>query len=389
MHQKITGQVDSTYTAQSHSLETLKDWHTQNSHVSILVLSSQITFPIFTGFFLILYLVYLIECEPNNLGKKLNSQIEAKSSSEISNVARSKVWIIVNINILFTLVTIAADIFALIEYKSLPKEIEHYINDDSKAFVYLSAVPFIMLVFDVLSFISFILVPSILACCKYHKKCGCCKTKCNCEFKCSDLLYTLLSPFTCIATHSYHIIFAFINNPYHATSVLLLYSMTLFVVVVILQKLYYNFVLMSNRFKKLHDFVQTPQLCKKCVYIAQAIIFSIVYVSVILAMILCLGLTIAVLIVLPLNNAIDQASNQIYAIYQASVTVFAALVTFQVFFRETNSTFAVLIKAVDKLGKQSTTENWENMSEKEKEMHIGNAFLKHINYYGTQLEGHA
>jgi hypothetical protein len=270
----------------------------QNAHVSILVLSSQCVFPFFASILLTLYFIYLIEIEPINLGKNLNSQAADDSPDEIKTAAISKVWIIVTISFLLTAGAIATDIGALVEYTKLPQDIKDYFNDHSNsASVYLYVVPITMLVFDLLSLLLFIFGPYIVvACCKCYKciqkhrkdsccdkcvscvvivvtccickciqteccseyprcdKCvssrveacsnhlKCCKYSCcwcECEFKYSNSLYTLLSPLSCIATHSYHIIFAFINNPFHATSVLLSYIMTLFIVVVILQKTYY------------------------------------------------------------------------------------------------------------------------------------------------------
>lgn len=368
MHQKITGQIDSTYTAQSHSLETLKDWHNQHSQVSILILLSQVIIPILASIILIMYFVYVIESEPINFGKALNSQTGKESPSEIRKAAKSKVWIVVNINIIFTLGTIAADIAAVKEYKLLPKEIAIYINDHSKAFIYLHTIPYIMLAFDVSSFMAFILIPAMIVRWKDYK---CCKNKYG--VKCSDLLYTTLSPLSCIGTHSYHIVFAFINNPYHATSVLLIYAMTLFVVVVIFQKLYY---FARNCFQKFSDSSEQNQYCKAGIWLYRIIL----YLLTVSIMLTCIGLTVAVLILLPLNNAIDEASNDIYAIYQASVTVFAALITFQVLFRSTNSVYTVLIKAADKLGESPRFEKWKKMSEKEKELYLGDALLKHINF---------
>ena len=357
----------------------------QNSYVSKLVLSSQCIFPVFASIFLVLYFAYLIEFEPINFGKKLNSQANAKSP-EIKTAAVSKVWIIVTISILFTIGTIGTDIAAIVEYSYLPKEIDRYIKDSSKAFTYLRAIPFIMLAFDVLSLLLYIIVPSIVACCKCmcteeNCKDSCCKC-CKCEqykLQVSDYLYTLLSPLSCIATHSYHIIFAFINNPYHATSVLLFYIMTLFVVVVIFKKTYYFVHALNKKIMPVGDDAANDQCGKghgkRCV-----LIFS--FIAVIVALTICIGLTVAVLIALPINNAIDLASTEIYAIYQASVTVFAALVTFQVVFRPTNSIFAVFIKAADERGskKQENWEKWEEMSEKEKEIHLGDVLLSHIDF---------
>ena len=360
MQQKILGQIDSSYRAQSHSLETLKDWHYQHSHVSEIVLSSQVLFPTSVSVFLTLYFFYVVQCEPNRLGKRLDMLIASKSIT--SAEGKCKLWIIATLSILFTVGTIVADGFALGEYRQLPKEIEQYINDDSRAFGYLRAIPITMLVFDLLSVVIFVLIPVIVMCCK---RCECCRF----NSKHSDFLYTLLSPLTCIATHSYHIIFAFINNPYHATSVLLFYIMTLFAVVAILQKIYYFII---NLFK-----------WKGCTHkhITQSCCVFIFYILAITTIAGSIALTIALLILLPLNNAIDQASNQIYAIYQASVTVFAALVTFQVFFRDTNSFFGLLIKAGDTVDHAlASTENWEDMSARDKEIYLGRTILSHINF---------
>ena len=186
----------------------------------------------------------------------------------------------------------------------------------------------------------------------YTKEDLCCgKLKeCECKFQVSDYLYTLLSPLSCIATHSYHIIFAFINNPYHATSVLLFYIMTLFIVVVIFQKTYYFIHELNKKIMPVGDDGADDQYGKghgkRCVLVLS-------FTAVIVALIICIGLTVALLIALPISNAIDLASTEIYAIYQASVTVFAALVTFQVIFRPTNSIYSVLIKAAD-----SRTSKW-------------------------------
>jgi hypothetical protein len=322
---------------------------------------------------LALYLVYLIEFEPVEFGKKLNNQANDKSPDGIKNAAISKVWIIVTISILFTICTIITDIGAVVAYSYLPKEIESYIHDNSRAFSYLRAIPILMLFFDVLS-LGFIFVPFIVACCKQ------CKSKC--KFKVSDFLYTLLSPLSCITTHSYHIIFAFINNPYHATSVLLFYIMTLFVVVVIFQKTYYFVLICFTKLKATSSNSAYPADGKIMAHVQRYVLVRS-FIAVIIALAVCIGLTIAVLIALPINNAIDMASAEIYAIYQASVTVFAALVTFEVFFRHTNSIFAVFVKAADKL--RSSDQNWKDKSEKEKEEDLGEAILKYIGFEGQQM----
>ena len=352
MHQKITGQIDdSTYPAYSHSLETLKEWHSENSHISKLVLSSQVIAPLIAGGFLIIYFIYLIQYNPANLGEKLNSQANSNSPDE-RTAARSEVWIIVLISILFTSCIIIADYLASEQYNShLQKEIKSYANDKSIAFAHLHEIPIIMMIFDVLSLLFLLTFPFFAVC--YRKS----STGNYIQF--SDFLYTVLAPLQCIATHSYHIIFAFINNPYHATSVLLFYIMTLFLAVIILRKIYFL----------VHTCIQ--QQCAQCFCILLFYIMASAAIAVFIALI------VTVLIVIPNNNAIDQASKEIYAIYQASVAVVAALVTF-VFFQHTNSIFTVFIKAAD--NKYSEDEEWKVKSEKEKEEYLGKAILTHIGF---------
>ena len=60
------------------------------------------------------------------------------------------------------------------------------------------------------------------------------------------------------------------------------------------------------------------------------------------------ALSITLIVKLPLSNAIDDAPNHLYVIYQTSVAFFAALIAFQVMFKQTNSTFGVFIEAIDR-----------------------------------------
>lgn len=181
--------------------------------------------------------------------------------------------------------------------------------------------------------------------------------------------------------------------------------MTLFIVVVIFQKTYYFVLFCFEKQQKCGhiegcadvttDDGPSKQSGQRRKGYVQKYVLVLSFLVVVIGLAACIGLTVAVLIILPLNNAIDLASNEIYAIYQASVTVFAALVTFQVFFRQTNSIFAVFIKAADKRvskttnGDKTNWKKWEEMSEKEKEIRLGDCFLSYVNFdaVGNQTTG--
>lgn len=313
-----------------------------------------------------LYFVYLFEMEPHTLGNKLDKSITG--SKDISREGMSKVLIIATICTVFTLGTVIADSMALWEYTQLPKDVESYISYNSNEFTYLHAIPVLMLVYDILS-LAFIF-PFII------------KSFCYNELKLSGLLYTLLSPLTCLATHSFHIIFAFINNPYHATSVLLFFLMILYLQIIVFQTIYYY----------------VSPLCESCMQHTNhnhdmtnscIVLFCFYFVAIFL-MAVPIALTVTLLIVLPLSNAIEEASNRIYAIYQASVTIVAALVTWKIFFQETNSFFSIFIKAGNKFTEEdedsaNTEEAWESMSDKEKEIYLAKTFLSYVKFKKTAL----
>ena len=106
-----------------------------------------------------------------------------------------------------------------------------------------------------------------------------------------------------------------------------------------------------------------------------------------------IALSITLLMLLPLSNAIDDAPNHLYVIYQASVTFFAALIAFQVVFRQNNTTFDVFIKAIDRYFENTVkqlqdpakenTKPWTKLSETEKELLLAKVV---VSYYLNKKE---
>ena len=356
MTQKLTGEVDSTYSARSHSYCTLKHWHCTHPHVSKIAISSEFIVTVFAILFVALYMIYRFHCEPYKAGKEMEKQIASNSPETIRAEGQSKVWTTFTISTLITTGTVIADGLVIYQYKNLRKEVKDFTEDKLQQFVFLHDIPYIMMGFDVLAFLFAIL--ALIVCCLY---------RCSKRYY-EILLYSPLSPLMCLAAHSYHIIIAFVSNPYHATSVLLLYIMTLILQIVVFQKIYYYVYNLSKcKYCKQNKLMQ----CQCCIHfcVSGFNLLAIITIGVSIA------LTVALFIVLPIKNSLDQASNQIYAI---SVTVFAALVTFKVVFGETNSIFEVLMKAADKFG--SPQKNWGDMSEKEKEIYLGEKLLSHIGF---------
>ena len=320
--------------------------------------------------YVIFFFIYLLELKPYEIGKDIEKELKSRTK-KIRAKADANLLIKITISLLFHILIFAADSMAFVEYGKLSDEIHDYYY---AAPWYFWSVPIVMIIFDGLWFlIIYTLVPIIA---RFTKKWY-------------RLTYCMLSPIACVFTHCYHIIFAFIDNPYHATSILLLYAMILFVHVLGFQQVHYfinHFWEWKNKNPGPADQValEVPQendnnnseeiiidrqrICKNCVtFICFIVLFIVTGVSV--------GLSLALLTLLPITNAIDDAPNRLYVIYQASVTFFAALIAFQVIFRHNNSPFAFLIKPQEmcdtkELDRICGDKEWKDKSEKEREIYL-------------------
>ena len=157
------------------------------------------------------------------------------------------------------------------------------------------------------------------------------------------------------------------------------------------------FYLMNSKWSK--SDIDCFKCCKSCYpdhctdhYTGQYLTIVALHIVEFVLMAGSISLSLAFLIKLPISNAIDEAPNRLYVIYQASVTFFAALVAFQLLFRETSSNFDVFIKAIDAKqakdkGRQSeaedelkslienNTKEWIELSEKEKEFYLARCLM--------------
>ena len=127
MYQKLHAPIDNRYRANSHSVDTLIQWHDDHRHVGKLVLSAQFVFPFLVTVFMTMFFIYAIELEPRNIGRKLNNQINS-SVDYISASGEAKILIILTISVLFNACALLADGCALNEYHMLDPEVKKYYN---------------------------------------------------------------------------------------------------------------------------------------------------------------------------------------------------------------------------------------------------------------------
>ena len=211
--EKVEAPIDNTYTASAHSADTLESWHNKHQEVGDIAISSQVLVPLFVTIYVALFFIFVLELEPYNLSKKLQNELDSKDSS-VKAKADSRLLTKFIVSSIFHICALAANFAAVVHYKRLPQEIQDYYFSEPKSF---QAVPITMTAFDSVTFVFFIIILPIVACCKKKRY-----------------------PLSCIASHSYHIVFAFIIDPYHATSIMLLYAIILFVHILAFQKLFYH-----------------------------------------------------------------------------------------------------------------------------------------------------
>ena len=305
--------------------------------------------------------MFVLEFKPYKLSKKLQNELDS-NDSDVRARADSSLLTKFVASTLFHLFTLSLDITALdYQNKYLSNEIKDYYCPQQ-----FSAIPTIMTVFDSVT-LGFIVVPPIVACC--------------CKNRSYRLIYSLISPLSCVASHSYHIVFAFIIDPYHATSILLIYAIIAFVHILTFQKLFYYInTLISGACSCCH----IKNRCCRYFFIIVMFILEFIFMAI------SIGISISLILVLPFSNALDDAPNHIYVIYQASVAFFAALIAFQVLFRQPNtSAFDVYIKAIDGYVAKSDkielhdpardpTKTWSKFSEREKETLLAKVVLTYL-----------
>ena len=239
MHQEITPPIDDTYTAYSHSVSSIKNWYSEHEVVGILAVASQVILPTVVTLFVFIFFVFVLELEPHGFGDKIENELNS-GIDKIKTYAQARLLTYVTFSIVFQALTLAADIAALCQYDddALPTEVhEYYFSSDSPRYFW--SVPITMILFDTFLLVLFLVIVPIVSCCKGRKH---------------VLIYSLIIPFGCIASHSYHIIFAFIHDPYHATSILLLYALVAFLHIQGFRKFFYC----------IHACSRKSCCCKKC-----------------------------------------------------------------------------------------------------------------------------
>lgn len=230
--------------------------------------------------------------------------------------------------------------------------------------------------------------------------------------------YLLLAPLACIVTHSYHILISFIHTPHHATSILIFYGIVVIVFIVTLRTAYHTLHKLvkwletcfgkkpTRRVKQLKTFFDTccqgkcAKKCRPCCHSCcslewrrcgtehrwphPCVLSVLCLISFLLAGFMVYIIILFILI--PINNAIDDAPDRLLSINQTALIFFGAAITYKLYRdRKHETVLDYFVKAQDKFEKQDTDGNgetvagWQTMKCKDKKIEMASRLLGIVN----------
>ena len=422
---EISASIPNDYDAKGESLSTLLAFHNEEtalrgSFLSEYTLSVQIIYPILVGVFA-WFLMY------SQFGIKSLALIRAEADNPIpvnqqephrpknSNAEHSQQNFRIHMTIICCFCSLAyvlfLDIVAVVHRHSVNKlifynpSIQNRIYDSTPLQIEYS-IPIVILVQDLIVVSVMILILFVGSAAEIR------------GWKWFTWYYVLFGPAMCIVIHSYHILIGFIHTPQHATSILIFYGIVVLFYMVTLRTFYYFFSkccvqIIKDTKKKNKDTKKKDKDTNECANLKECtqngcckhvchqhtckflILFAIASV---------LPLFIAYLaflfILVPINNAIDDAPSQIVAINQTILIIIGILITFKIFKDKKDSFLDYLVKAEknriyaeanngskannepseteSKAAVSAEKEKWEKKSQNEKREYVADIILEHF-----------
>ena len=387
MKQTIAAKIDDTYIPKAVSVGILKASHENapSVHLSHISFSSQIVIPIVSFLLLLACWIYYWEVHYDASSSRRNKLTVGSKEGGMWTVQRHSVDVTV-LSVLiasftFCLYVFALDIVAMHHaVNTVDGYIKQYYNDKTGntnftleylTVFFISAADAIVLV---LMFISFVV-------------CGCIscirervdeKPVPNKDFW-SFYVYLPLGPVMCIVIHGHHILIGFIHAPYHAGSVLIFYGIVILGFVFFYKAFHSTLAYYCcNRYTPQSDNDEEKDCCYICLF------FLYSAISIIFCGLLVFIVTFFVLV--PIDNAIDDAPSQLFSIERTVVVLLAVTVTYKIYSRKSHSLLTYILKAKDKRSARSKSSNenvwdynWDKLEAEEKYVGIGTLLLDKLN----------
>lgn len=367
-----TQRLTDTYTAVSNSLEEVQGDAIVSDFVKVWLHVVLALFPV--GTWLVLYL-----CDPIQLllGDKTWSKLEDEHS-------HGSVAALIQISVVVTFFVVAMDVGAL--YNTITSDLIAY---DSNAAFYLTTVT--GLVVDLLAFIWVVIILLTISSCHCDRKNLTQSLKTgdvHVQGRIKRLISTVCAAAVlCLSNHFHYIVIAFIADPFHAGSIVIIYVLSFFLFYFVFRQFYNRLVLHSNKRPKIVP--RTMELCPKCAakerewfpsalqdnsgsstrlmeqnlsshkcncfvsgpqchlpFNTQVLILSLLTIAPFL--VVYEAVLIVLFLTLPITSSIEDAPSRIYTIYQGTGLIIVTLLTYNILLNPTPFSLPKMVERVAK-----------------------------------------
>ena len=364
------------------SVGILKDSHENGPtiHVSRLAFASQFVIPI-VSFFLFLgcWMYYWESSRSSPSLRNMLTMGSGEDKKEWIGTKRDSVEVTILSAVIgsatFCLYVIALDITAM--YNALntvdASVMEYYTPDTGITNFSLEfGIVFLMFVEDLCVVFVMVVFCCIIACCEKWQDASCNPW--------SVLVYLTLGPVMCVVIHAYHIMIGFIHAPHHAGSVLIFYGIVTLVFVYFYQAFHSAFKIMVNCCIDKCCSDKNMFSKQKHLFFSYFFLFLFAIISIITSGLLVF--IVAFFVLVPIDNAIDDAPSELFGIEQTVILLLAITVTYKVYSRKSDTLLSFIVRAKDKAdevanhgGTDDSNKAWDKLEEEEKYVNIGSKFL--------------
>ena len=351
----ITEDYNSKATA--NSADTIITWNKDHMEVGSYLMSYSVILYMLSLVISSFAISFYLFAKPHDYFNRAKVLINSTSTGAWE--IKTQMFIIMAMSIVFSIYVLSMDVTALVYKGKVHEEFnDWYKNDTIKNLNHLNICFFVL---DALIFAGTIVL-TILSCCY-----NCIKESVNVALP----YYFFLFPIAIIASRIDLIIIGFIQNPFHATGVAVSYGIMVISCIAILE-------MSSHLF---HIYYECKPRCLSFCCICA-------FISIIIVLLLFFVYLVALYFLVPINNAFDEAPNEIITIYQSVVVLLGGFFVYWILLRLYRSPLDILIKARDLMPNQTDLVNhsdesfqtlfkdWSDISDAVKEKRLAQALFR-------------
>ena len=349
MKRTLNPAIDDNYQAKAQSAKTILEYHSNVKKASRILMSAQVVYPVLTFIVAAVVVTYYYFFGDEREGIAYQKRMKPEKIA--------KLMVILILSTIFSLFTFGMSIQAV-------REEQHYLDDNVKMWYKdtdttaqirsLYWVPITMVIenaFIIFLFFTLIITIALIACRHSGKPQTCgnfCQSHCLCDPPTHNsrnlwvglCVYSIVFPLTNVAIHANHIIIAFIHNKEHAISMTIVYGILIFInrqVIVLCTKEWFGeeIELITKGPEK---FIAGGVNCGNCndnrKRVCNLFLFYLLMLAVTAVINLFFVYVATIFVIVPINDAIDEAPARLQSIYSTSLIAALIGISYFLFFKK-------------------------------------------------------